>query len=129
MGIWNIGFCLKPKVWGVLHSLVGVEINHGSGMPLCAPSQDEEAGFIKNKVIVWLVMANVEKTSRNPHTDVFPPTFEGDDGDDLWWLQSRASYCYPQDLCTFHQVHKLHLQMGIVRQLLQPSGYCFTNLY
>jgi hypothetical protein len=29
-------------------------------------------------------MASVEKASHNPHTNVLPPTFERNDGDDLW---------------------------------------------
>ena len=41
-------------------------------------------GFIKNKVLTQLVVANVDKASWIPHTNVISPTFEGDDGDDLW---------------------------------------------
>jgi hypothetical protein len=40
-------------------------------------------GFIKNKVMAQLVVASVNKTSWIPHIDVIPPTFEGDDGDDV----------------------------------------------
>jgi hypothetical protein len=43
-------------------------------------------GFIYNKVMVRLVVPNVDKTSRIPHTNVIPPTFERDDGDNLWWV-------------------------------------------
>jgi len=50
-------------------------------------------GFIKNKVMVWLVVANVEKVSLIPYINVFPPTFEGDDGDDLWWVRSQQHFC------------------------------------
>jgi hypothetical protein len=46
-------------------------------------------GFIKNKVMVRLVIANVDKASQILHIDVTPPTFEGDDGDDVWWVQSQ----------------------------------------
>ncbi len=40
--------------------------------------------FIKNKVMARLVMANVDKTNWIPHADMISPTFEGDDGDDVW---------------------------------------------
>jgi len=46
-------------------------------------------GFIKNKVMAWLVVANVDKTNRIPHIDVNSPTFEGDVGDDVWQVQSQ----------------------------------------
>ncbi len=46
-------------------------------------------GFIYNKVMVQLVVTNVDKASWIPHTNVIPPTFEGDDGDNLWWVQSQ----------------------------------------
>jgi hypothetical protein len=45
-------------------------------------------GFIKNKVMVQLALANVDKANWISHIDVIPPTFEGDDGDDVWWVQS-----------------------------------------
>jgi len=41
-------------------------------------------GFIKNKVMAQLVVASANKTSWIPHIDVISPTFEGDDGDDVW---------------------------------------------
>jgi len=56
-------------------------------------------GFIKNKVIMWLVMASVKKVSWNPHTDVLPPTFEGDDGDDLWRPQSQEHPIVAHKIC------------------------------
>jgi hypothetical protein len=34
-------------------------------------------GFIKNKVMARLMVANVDKTSWIPHIDVISPTFEG----------------------------------------------------
>jgi hypothetical protein len=37
-------------------------------------------GFIKNKVMVQLVVININKVNQIPHIDVIPPTFEGDDG-------------------------------------------------
>jgi hypothetical protein len=40
--------------------------------------------FIKNKIMVQLVMINIDKVSGIPHTNVIPPIFEGDDGDNLW---------------------------------------------
>jgi len=46
-------------------------------------------GFIYNKVMVWLVATSVDKTSQIPHTNVIPPTFERDNGDNLWWVQSQ----------------------------------------
>jgi hypothetical protein len=33
-----------------------------------------------------LVMANVDKVNRIPHTDVVSLTFEGDDGDNVWQM-------------------------------------------
>jgi hypothetical protein len=44
--------------------------------------------FIKKKVMAQLVVASVDKANRTPHTDVISPTFEGDDGDDVWWVQN-----------------------------------------
>jgi hypothetical protein len=41
-------------------------------------------GFIKNKVMARLVVVSVDKTNQIPHTNVISPTFEGDDGDDVW---------------------------------------------
>jgi hypothetical protein len=41
-------------------------------------------GFVKNKVMAQLVVASINKVSWIPHTDMIPPTFEGDDGDNLW---------------------------------------------
>jgi hypothetical protein len=31
-----------------------------------------------------LMVASVDKVNRIPHIDVIPPTFEGDDDDDVW---------------------------------------------
>jgi hypothetical protein len=66
-----------------------VEANHNCDTTLYAPSQDQEARFIKNKVMARLMVANVDKTNQIPHTDVISPTFEGDDVDDVWWVQSQ----------------------------------------
>jgi hypothetical protein len=41
-------------------------------------------GFIKNKVMAQLVVASVDKVNQIPHTNVISPTFERDDGDDVW---------------------------------------------
>jgi len=49
----------------------------------------KKQGFIKSKVMVWLVVANVEKVSQILYINVFPPTFEVDDGDNLWWVWSQ----------------------------------------
>jgi len=35
------------------------------------------------------VVASVDKTSQIPYTDVISPTFEGDDGDDVWQVRSQ----------------------------------------
>jgi len=35
-----------------------------------------------------LVVASVDKANRTPYIDVISPTFEGDDGDDVWWVQN-----------------------------------------
>jgi hypothetical protein len=43
-------------------------------------------GFIKNKGMAEPVVANTEKANQISHTNVISPTFEGDDGDDVWWL-------------------------------------------
>ncbi len=53
-------------------------------------------GFMKNKVMAWLVVANVDKTNQIPHTNVISPTFEGDDGDDVWrvWSQHHFGVIY-----------------------------------
>jgi hypothetical protein len=47
-------------------------------------AKTKKEGFIKNKVMAQLVMARVDKTNWIPHTNVISPTFEGDDGDDVW---------------------------------------------
>ncbi len=44
--------------------------------------------FIKNKVMAQLVVASVDKVSRIPRIDVISPTFEGDNGDDVWRVWS-----------------------------------------
>jgi len=36
-----------------------------------------------------LVVANVDKANRVSHTNVISPTFEGDDGDDVWQVRSQ----------------------------------------
>jgi hypothetical protein len=42
--------------------------------------------FIKNKVMVQLVMTSIDKINGIPHTNVIPPTFERNDGDKLQWV-------------------------------------------
>jgi len=44
----------------------------------------KKQSFIKNKIMARLVVANVDKVNRIPHTDVISPIFEGDDGDNVW---------------------------------------------
>jgi len=34
-------------------------------------------------------MVSVNKDSWIPHTNVSSPTFEGDNGDDVWWMQNQ----------------------------------------
>jgi hypothetical protein len=46
----------------------------------------KKQGFIKNKVMAQLVVASVDEISWIPHIDVISPTFEGDDGDNVWGL-------------------------------------------
>jgi hypothetical protein len=36
-----------------------------------------------------LVVANVDKAGWIPHSNVIPPTFEGDDGEDVWRVQNQ----------------------------------------
>ncbi len=36
-----------------------------------------------------LVVASVDKASQVPHIDMISFTFEGDDGDDVWQVQSQ----------------------------------------
>jgi hypothetical protein len=47
-------------------------------------------GFIKNKVMVWFVVASVGKANQIPHTTMIPPTFEEDDGDNVWQCEVNA---------------------------------------
>jgi hypothetical protein len=49
----------------------------------------KKQGFIKNKVMAQLVVANVDKASWIPHINVISSTFEGDDGDNVWWVQNQ----------------------------------------
>jgi len=43
----------------------------------------KKQGFIKTKVMTQLMVASVDKVGWIPHSNVIPPTFEGDDGDDF----------------------------------------------
>jgi hypothetical protein len=77
-----------------------------------------------------LVMASVDETSRIPHINVISPTLKGGDGDDvLAGVKPTMSWCYLQNPCPFHRVCKLHLRMGIARQLLQASNCCSIDVY
>ncbi len=51
-------------------------------------AETKRQGFIKNKVMARLVVS-VDKIGRIPHTDVISLTFEGDDGDDVWWVWNQ----------------------------------------
>jgi hypothetical protein len=44
----------------------------------------KKQGFIKTKVMAQLVVVSVDKVGRIPHIDVISPTFERDDGYDVW---------------------------------------------
>jgi hypothetical protein len=35
------------------------------------------------------VVASVDKANQISHTNVISPTFEGDDGDGVWWVQNQ----------------------------------------
>ncbi len=56
-------------------------------------------GFIKNKVMAQLVMASVDKVSQIPNIDVISPTFEGDDDDDVWQVQSQHHLSVIYNIC------------------------------
>jgi hypothetical protein len=45
------------------------------------------------------VVASVDKTNQIPHTDVISPTFEGDDGDDVWWVRSQHHLGVTYKIC------------------------------
>jgi hypothetical protein len=49
----------------------------------------KKQGFIKNKVMQQHVVASVDKANWISHTNVISPTFEGDDGDDVWRVRSQ----------------------------------------
>ncbi len=49
----------------------------------------KKQGFIKNKVMIWLVVASVDKNSQIPHTDVISLTFEEEDGDNVWQVWNQ----------------------------------------
>jgi hypothetical protein len=38
------------------------------------------------------VVTSIEKTNWISHIDVFPPTFEGDESDNLWRVQSQQHH-------------------------------------
>jgi hypothetical protein len=46
-----------------------------------------------------LVVANVDKVNQTPHTDVISPTFERDDSDDVWWVQSQHHPSVTYKIC------------------------------
>jgi hypothetical protein len=57
-------------------------------------------GFIKNKAMARLVMVSVDKVNWTPHIDVISPTFEGDDGDDVWQVRSQHHHGVNYKICT-----------------------------
>ncbi len=48
-------------------------------------------GFIKNKVVAWLVPTSVEKAFMIPHTNVIQPTLVGDDNVITWIVSIRKN--------------------------------------
>ncbi len=48
----------------------------------------KKQGLIKSKVMARLVVTSIYKISQIPYTNVIPPTCEGDDGDDVLWMQN-----------------------------------------
>ncbi len=46
-----------------------------------------------------LVMASVDKVSQIPNIDVISPTFEGDDDDDVWQVQSQHHFSVIYNIC------------------------------
>ncbi len=59
----------------------------------------KKQGFIKNKVMAQLVVASVDEISWIPHIDVISPTFEGDDGDNVWGLWSQHHLGITYKIC------------------------------
>jgi len=49
--------------------------------------------------MVQLAITNVDKVSQISHITVIPPTFEGDDGDDVWWVQSQDHHGVTYKIC------------------------------
>jgi hypothetical protein len=81
----------------------------------------KKQGFIKNKVMAQLVVASVDKVGWIPHTNVIPPTFEGDDGDDVWWVQSQY---HPSIASRF-------MPFSSIMQIAYVNGHCeatFTSI-
>jgi hypothetical protein len=84
----------------VLHWLISVKVNHNCGTTLYAQHYMKRQRFIKNKVMPRLVVGSVDKVNRIPHTNVIWPTFEGDDHDDVWRVQSQHHHCVNYNICT-----------------------------
>jgi hypothetical protein len=76
-----------------------------------------------------LVVASVDKASWIPHTDVISPTFEGYDGDDVWWVQSQRHLGVTYKICALFTDMQVALANGIVKQLLQTSNCCYVDVY
>jgi hypothetical protein len=78
-------------------------------------------GFIKNKVMAWLVVASVDKTNRIPHTDLISPTFKGDDGDNVWGCETN----------TILVLLTRSVPLSLSRQVTFVNGHCeatFANI-
>jgi hypothetical protein len=52
------------------------------------------------------VVVSVDKTSWIAHIDVISPTFEGDDGDDVWWVRSQH---HPNITYKIHALEEKHV--------------------
>ncbi len=84
------GCCINWLVWR-LTTIVPWHYMHQAEM--------KRQGFIKNKVMAWLVVASVDKVSWIPHINVISPTFEGDDGDGVWWVRRQHHLGVTYKIC------------------------------
>ncbi len=96
------------------HQLVGVEANHDNGMPSYDQFEMKKQGFIKNKVMARPMATSIEKLSWISHTDLLPPTFEGNDGDNLWQVQSQQHHGV---------TYKIHAHLSPSMQIALTNGH------
>jgi hypothetical protein len=61
------------------------------------------------------VVTSIEKANWISHIDVLPPTFEGDDGDNLWWVQSQQHHGV---------TYKIHAHPSPNMQITFTNGHC-----